>query len=67
MTGVGGMSSVSVSSSSPSSVSGLRRRSAVKNCAKVAPRLQRSIAMGLYVRVPNKSSGALYGLFKQES
>lgn len=66
MNGVGGSSSssgsVSVSgslSSSQSLVSALHRRSTVKNCAKVAPRLQRSIARGLYVRVPNKSSGAL--------
>ena len=58
MNGVGGASSgsksASVSSSSPP-----HKRRGVKNCAKVAPRLQRSIARGSYVRVPNRSSGAL--------
>ena len=57
MNGVGGESLGSKSVSI--SVSSSDRRRAVKNCEKVAPRLQRSIARGSYVRVPNKSSGAL--------
>ena len=59
MNGVGVTSSGSRSLSISPSSSSLHRRRAVKNCAKVAPRLQRSIARGSYVRVPNKSSGAL--------
>jgi hypothetical protein len=57
MNGVGDASSCSESvsaSSSLSSSSPPHRRKGVKNWAKVAPRLQRSIAKGSYVRVPNK-------------
>jgi hypothetical protein len=65
MNGLTLSSEVSLSSASSSSSSSERvRRSGVKNSANVAPRLHRSVAGASYVRGPNRSSGARYGLFE---